>query len=301
MKRMLTLLLAGLMLLSGCAPEKSTQQTGRTEYDFYYLQSDISKTTGGSALAIESIEIEVADDAKTETIITALITELLHGPRDTSLTRLIPEDTELLEVKVIGGQAVVDLSVEYSNLSGVALTLADYAIALTLTQLPDIMSVKVTVLGRDLAYREKQVFMAQDVLLEPEGDVVNTVPVDLYFRNERGLLQREKRMLDIYEGETQVGAVTRALQNGPENKDLTVVLPEGFKTKSVWQEEDTCYVNLISVLLPEEVDRRELELAIQAIAKSMCSLEGVEEVQFLVDGEFATHYGAVDIEEPYTN
>ena len=301
MKRMLTLLLAGLMLLSGCAPEKSTQQTGRTEYDFYYLQSDISKTTGGSALAAESIQIEMADDAKTETIITAMVTELLHGPRDTTLTRLIPENTELLEVKVVGGQAVVDLSVEYSNLSGVALTLADYAIALTLTQLPDIMSVKVTVLGRDLAYREKQVFMAQDVLLEPEGDVVNTVPVDLYFRNERGLLQREKRMLDIYEGETQVGAVTRALQNGPENKDLTVVLPEGFKTKSVWQEEDTCYVNLISVLLPEEVDRWELELAIQAIAKSMCSLEGVEEVQFLVDGEFATHYGAVDIEEPYTN
>lgn len=300
MKRMLTLLLAGLMLLSGCAPEESKQQTGRTEYDFYYLQSDISKTTGGSALATESIQIEVADDAKTETIITALITELLHGPRDTSLTRLIPEDTELLEVKVTGGQAVVDLSVEYSNLSGVELTLADYAIALTLTQLPDIMSVKVTVLGRDLAYREKQIFMAQDVLLEPEGDVVSTVQVELYFRNDGGRLQREKRMLDVYEGETQVGAVARALQNGPEDKDLVVVLPEGFKTKSVWQEEDTCYVNLISALLPEEVDQRELELAIQAIGRSMCSLEGVEEVQFLVDGEFATHYGTVNIEEPYT-
>ena len=62
-----------------------------------------------------------------------------------------------------------------------------------------------------------------------------------------------------------------------------------------------CHLSHHLVLLPEEVDRRELELAIQAIAKSMCSLEGVEEVQFLVDGEFATHYGAVDIEEPYTN
>jgi len=300
MKRMLTLLLAGLMMLSGCAPAESEQQSGRREYDFYYLESDISRTTGG-ALATESIQIEVADDAKTETIITAMVTELLHGPRDTTLTRLIPEDTELVDVRVTGGQAVVDLTVEYSTLSGVALTLADYAIALTLTQLPDIMSVKITVLGRDLAYREKQIFMAQDVLLEPEGDVVNTVPVELYFCNENGRLQREKRMLDVYEGETQVGAVARALQSGPEDKNLVVVLPEGFKTKSVWQEEDTCYVNLISALLPMDADQRQLELAVQAIAKSMCSLESVEEVQFLVDGEFATYYGPVEIEEPYTN
>ena len=86
------------------------------------------------------------------------------------------------------------------------LTLADQAITLTLTQLPDILSVQITVRGQELAYRSKQVFTARDVLVAPEGDVVGTAEVTLYFPDESGVLQPEERTLELYEGDTQVSA-----------------------------------------------------------------------------------------------
>ena len=41
------------------------------------------------------------------------------------------------------------------------------------------------------------------------------------------------------------------------------------------------------------------ELALEALARSLSSLDAVDEVRFLVDGEFAASYGSVDISEPY--
>ena len=92
-------------------------------------------------------------------------------------------------------------------------------------------------------------------------------------------------MLDLYEGDTQVSAVAQALERGPENRELTSALPEGFQVKSVWQEEDICYVNLSSALL-EEIGESAVRTALEALENSLGSLESVEEIRFLVDGEF---------------
>ena len=121
-----------------------------------------------------------------------LMQELLAGPQDETLRSTIPAGTALLSLDMEGSRALVDLSTPYGTLSGVALTLADQAITLTLTQLPDIMSVKITVRGRELAYREKQVFAARDVLLAPEGDVVSTVDVMLTRRCRSGCARRRR-------------------------------------------------------------------------------------------------------------
>ena len=211
----------------------------------------------------------------------------------------IPAGTSLLSLKLQGGRATVDLSAGYASLSGVALTLADYAVTLTLTQVPEISSVKITVRGQELAYRDKQTFASRDVLLVPEEDVVGTVQAVLYFLDENGTLAPEERTLDLYEGDTQVFAVARALENGPESKKLSAVLPEGFRVRSVWLEEDVCYVNLSSSQLEALPPEADLHTAVASLARSLCSLESVGEVRFLVDGEFARLYGAVDISEPY--
>ena len=94
-------------------------------------------------------------------------------------------------------------------------------------------------------------------------------------------------------------AVARALENGPESKKLSAVLPEGFRVRSVWLEEDVCYVNLSSSQLEALPPEADLHTAVVSLARSLCSLESVGEVRFLVDGEFARLYGAVDISEPY--
>ena len=47
------------------------------------------------------------------------------------------------------------------------------------------------------------------------------------------------------------------------------------------------------------MEEARLDMALEALARSLSSLESVDEVRFLVDGEFAASYGSVDISEPY--
>lgn len=294
-------LCAVLLLTTGCAYAAASGQREANAYLLYFQEADLDEAPGGDALRTETIYLEEAGALDTQGLAELLLTELLKGPLDETLRPTVPAGTTLLSVEVSGSHARVDLSSAYGTLSGVALTLADYAVTLTLTQVPEIATVGITVRGRELAYREKQVFSARDVLLSSTEDVVGTVPAVLYFRNGDGALTAEARTLDLYEGDTQVAAVVKALERGPENKDLQAVLPEGLRVKSVWQEEDVCYVNLPSGAVEALPPDPPLSTALRALADALCSLDTVAEVRFLVDGEFAESYGNVDVSRPYTS
>ena len=294
-RRMCLLLSAALLLLTiGCAREV---QEETESYSLYFLEAE--PEMGGGVLQTEKAYLPELEAAGPEEAAKSLMEALLQGPLDMTLKSPIPAGTSLLSLKLQGGRATVDLSAGYASLSGVALTLADYAVTLTLTQVPEISSVKITVRGQELAYRDKQTFASRDVLLVPEEDVVGTVQAVLYFLDESSMLAPEERTLDLYEGDTQVFAVARALENGPESKKLSAVLPEGFRVRSVWLEEDMCYVNLSSSQLEALPPEANLHTAVFSLARSLCSLGTVGEVRFLVDGEFARLYGTVDISEPY--
>ncbi len=294
MKRMIGALLAAALALlcAGCGEARS----GETAYALYFQEAEAEM--GSGALRAETAYLPQESGSVEETA-AALMEALLQGPLDMTLKSPIPAGTSLLELRVEGGRAYVDVSAAYASLSGVALTLADYAVALTLTQIPEIGSVRITVRGQELAYRDKQTFTSRDVLLTAEEDVVGTVAAVLYFPDSDGTLCGEERTLDLYEGDTQVFAVVRALENGPVSKRLSAALPEGFRVRSVWQEEGVCYVNLASSQLETLPPDTELSPAIRAITQSLRSLDSVEEIRFLVDGVFAKTYGTVDISGAY--
>lgn len=298
-KRIISVLLClSLVLIPGFVGELIPRAADEEGYALYFLVEEYGDAAGGGALSPEWVDIQTED---TQELATKLVEKLLEGPTQEGFKSAIPSGTSLLSLELRGRRAVVDLSASYGSLSGIALTLADYAITLTLTQLPDIYAVEITVRGNQLVYRNQQIFTARDVLLYTEEDVVGTVTVELYFPDETGKLTPQKRELQLYEGDTQVGAVVAALTDGPEGKKLQKVFPEDFQVRSAWQEEEVCYVNLSSALLEDspELGSAVIERALTAIGKSMCSLESVSETRFLVDGEFAAQYGGVDISEPY--
>lgn len=298
MKKRLALLLCCALAFSCCACYSGTKEEEETAYQLYFMAKELDGYPGGGALQSETVYLPGLEDAEPRELAEALMEELLKGPLDERLKSPIPAGTSLLSLEVTGSRAVVDLSAAYGALSGVMLTLADYAVTLTLTQLPDISLVKITVRGRELAYRDRQTFTAQDAQLAPEGDVVSTVPATLYFLDADGQLTGEERTLSLFEGDTQVSAVARALERGPESKELVSALPEDFRVKSVWLEEDVCYVNLSSALLEDPLPEEQLAAALQALERSFCSLETVSETQFLVDGELTDAYGLARAAEP---
>ena len=281
---MLTVLLMGIGGAIGKVGVR--QESGGSAYALYFVERDLRSADGGDALRSEERTLEDSG-LSTEELAAALMTELLKSP--------FPKGTALLSAEQKGTELRVDLSAAYSTLSGVGLSLADYAITLTLTQLPDVARVRITVAGRELDYRSRQVFLARDILTVPKEDVVGTVDASLYFVNGDGALTAEARTLNLYEGDTQVSAVVRALENGPETKGLSGVLPEGFKVRKVWLEEEICYVSLSSALLEGQPEPETLSQAVLALEQSLLSLESVEEVRFLVDGELADTYGPIDL------
>ena len=272
------------------------QESGGSAYALYFVERDLRSADGGDALRSEERTLEDGG-LSTEELAAALVAELLKGPADPTLKSPFPKGTALLSAEQKGTELRVDLSAAYSTLSGVGLSLADYAITLTLTQLPDVARVRITVAGRELDYRSRQVFLARDILTVPKEDVVGTVDTSLYFVNGDGALTAEARTLNLYEGDTQVSAVVRALENGPETKGLSGVLPEGFKVRKVWLEEEICYVSLSSALLEGQPEPETLSQAVLALEQSLLSLESVEEVRFLVDGELADTYGPTALPE----
>lgn len=280
MRKRLCLLLL-LLLLTGCQRE----EPARTAYQLYFQEADLTCSAGESPFRTETVYLYDEETDTSSRLAEALVSELLKGPADETLKSALPAGTTLLSLEIEGDRARVDLSPSYESLSGVALTLADSAIAMTLSQVPELSSVQITVRGRELAYRERQVLNLRELLLTPEEDVISTVDVMLYFLDQEGRLTAAEQTLDLYEGDTQVSAVARALEEKPEGRDLYPPLPEGFQVKSVWLEEDICYVNLSSALL-EGLEDSVLQTALQALEESLSSLEAVEEVRFLVDGEF---------------
>lgn len=293
MKKRLCLLLPVLLLLAGCRRE----EPARTAYELYFQEADLTYSAGESPFRTETVYLYDEETATASRLAEALVNELLKGPADETLKSTLPAGTTLLSLKIEGDRAQVDLSPAYESLSGVALTLADSAIAMTLSQVPELSSVQITVRGRELAYRERQVLNIREVLLTAEEDVISTVDAMLYFLNQEGRLTAAEQTLDLYEGDTQVSAVARALERQPEGRDLVSPLPEGFQVKSVWLEEDICYVNLSSALL-EGLEEGAARTALQALESSLSSLEAVEEVRFLVDGEFRRDMGVMeDLEE----
>ena len=194
----------------------------------------------------------------------------------------------------------MDFSSAYGQLSGMELTIADYCVTLSLSQIVGIYSVRITVNGTELIYRDSNIFLAGDVLMTSQDDVVQNLSLRLYFPDrETGELTAEERLLTVYEGESQAEVILSALKAGPESESLSPLLPTGFAVLTVRTEGGICYLNLPKgdqYLMPE--DETEQQRMVQGLVNSLCSARGVRQIQLLLDGEVASSLGSVEISQP---
>ena len=213
-----------------------------------------------------------------------LLERLLADAPDAGVRAPMPGGTTLLSLSVLGNWARVDFSRQYARLAGIDLTLADYCVTLTLTQLDGVNAVSITSGGRELPYRETQVLLSADTLLSSRESGLRPITVSLYFLDSKtGELRAEQQTLALYEGQTRVNALLEALAQGPEDDSLVSLLPEDFAVISSRIENGVCYLNLpASGSLPENEAERDLMLS--ALEQSILSLGGVDEVQFLIEG-----------------
>lgn len=289
-------LLAALVAFASCA--KSAQEDEESGYALYFL-SDLDTSGGGDAIAASSLRFTPGEAMSTEDCVRALMELLLAGPDEAALHSPIPEGTALRSLKVSGRRAEIDLSAQYARFSGIDLSLADYCITLTLSQLPNVNAVSITANGSELPYRKTQVLLSADTLLSSRESGLRPITVQLYFLDsETGELRAEQQTLALYEGQTRVNALLEALAQGPEDDSLLSLLPEDFSVVSSRIENGVCYLSIpANVSLPEDEGTRALLFG--SLEKSILSLSGVDEVQILIEGESGVGpAAAMDAPEP---
>lgn len=294
-KRRMSLLASLLVLLTACSAPAGPEQGTEGVLVYYLLPEEEARGADRIGARWESLALpEGADDLAEAQ---AVVERLMAGPGDESMYSPLPEGVELLGLELRDRTAYVDFSGEIRDLSGVELALADYCLTLSLTALDSVRAVTVTAQGRPLGQQPKQVFYERDVLLSDMGDVLQTVEVSLYFLNADGALAAENRMLSLYEGQTLAEALVAALLEGPESRELLRAVPEGFAINYVRVDSGVCYLSLPAsslALLPQ--DGQTQQMILWSLADSLYSIDSVEEIRLLADGEELKLFGSVPVE-----
>ena len=294
-KRIAAALLAALLVLSLAAC--GTQKTGLR----LYYPADLSAKHKSDAITSVLVDWKkvTGDDRGRQQQAQYIMELLLGGCKASGFTSPIPIGTTVRSCTVTGGTVSVDLSGEYDQLVGIDRTIADYCITLSLLQLTGIYAVRITVMGA--SQDADHVYTSAQVLLTSPEDIVRTVEVTLYFPDEADNLVAEERRLTVYEGETPAEAVVKALAERPMDSysGLKPLLPKNFTALGANVDGNTCYLNLsanCAELMPESTVQQRMVL--RGIVNSLCSLEEVEQVQILLNGDYQMLLGTQPISRP---
>lgn len=140
MKRsVFTLLLCVLLIFSGCQVVRKPNK----ELCFYYLQSSIVYGSTDGVIAAEN------KHAPNEPDLENLIVQYLEGPGEPSLRSPFPANTRLVSVHLRGDTLEIQLSVDFSILTGMDRTLACACLAKTVFPLTTAEQVLILTEGSD--------------------------------------------------------------------------------------------------------------------------------------------------------
>ena len=126
-------------------------------YPVYFLRSEDSMGLG-DVLMPEPRVIPPDMD-----VIDGLLNCLLEGPEEEELTSSLPSGVTVKSWSLEDGLLIIDFSARYATLSGISLSLADYSIVKTMTQLEQVDAVEIKADGDAIFYRNHQSLTADDI------------------------------------------------------------------------------------------------------------------------------------------
>lgn len=296
MRRMLALTLA-LLSLCACVPVVVVEPVSGEEYGLWFAVESDSARRDYSAVAREGRRWAQ------EPSVRELVQALLDGPESDDLYAPFPGGVTIQSIAVDeeSKTARVDLSEQYGGLAGFELTLADYCITLTLCQLPQVETVRVTVEGKTIPYRDRQDLRTGDVLLSGiTAEEPDTFLAVLYFPSRTGgALTAEYRQVTRADGSSAVEIVMAELLRGPTDRVGSLSLPEGTQVRSLTVRDGLCQADLSAEFLRNvSAEEEQAGLTLYALVNTLCALSGISQVQLLIEGETVETYGGVSAAAP---
>lgn len=287
---LLGVLMSMLMLLSAC------DDTG-VNYTVYH------KNAGGDRLIPETQKIN--EGASKEETISFLLNCLASAPKTEGAVSVLPEGTELLGVSISGKTAVLDLSSEYYNNTGVDELLSRMAIVNTVCGIDGVDSVRIRVGGSPLVStitgHEIGIISGLDVANGPQDTAVAAKEtVTLYFPDKEGThLVPERREIELQASISVERLIISGLAKGPDNEELVQIIPSDINLISIETNDGVCFVNISGDFVDKiQSGSSSTTMALYSIVNSLTELDGINSVQILIDGKTGTEFGNFVLDVP---
>jgi len=269
-----------LALAIFCGFASCTARNSNTESISVYFLTEINDESSGSAVA--AVQINVSPHADK---VTAAMRTLLSGSG--GYKSPFSGGVKLLSVRTAGESVTIGLSEEFGGMSGAELAAAEACTALTLCEIVGVSEVKLTVNGEAHPLGSKDFLTAQSIVI---GDL-SLKPMEhetvIYFSDgDAKYVVAETRNIVIRENEALERYVIEEMIKGPDGEGLSSVLPRGTQLINIVPESGICLVNFTAEFGEILTGAVDLEIqAIAAVTNTLCALEGIDGVQYLVEGE----------------
>lgn len=266
--------------LSACGQE---EPSGENVCQVYYVSSSETK--------VESHPYEMTAQSP-EDRLNELLDCLCAIPEKLEYKAPLAMGFQVLEVKQEGSMLMLDVDQAYLDLPVITEILVRAAIVRTLTQLPEVSYVGITVEGNQLydSMGRPVGWMNAEQFIDNDGNEINTYElarIRLYFASEDGASLICTTREQYYSTSMQLERfVLEELIAGPDSRTegLYPSVNPNTKIVNVTTKDGICYVNLDETFLTV-INNVPTEESVYAIVNSLVELSNINKVQILVNGE----------------
>ena len=277
---LLGMLFFPVLLMTGCS---HAEQKG-TAVDISYLNKKETK------LVAETHYLESTD---TKDMIVEVLTLLCSVPDNKELKATLTSGINIITYSYDGEQVIVSLGEKYKELSGTTEVLTRAALVRSLTNIPDVNYVMLTVNGESLTDLSGNAIgaMTADMFVNNAGTQVekveSKVTLRLYFANETGdglvAVNRELTHNADLSNVPMEKLVVEQLISGPASDETFPTVSPDTKLVKITVKDGVCYLTFDSTMLTA-VNNVTTDVTIYSIVNSLVELSNINKVQISIDG-----------------
>lgn len=236
----------------------------------------------------------------TDYLVEAVLNELKKGPQNSKNRPIFNKETDVISIIKNNHEVTIDLSHQFFFDTSSKNLLTTYAIVKSLCQLSDVKSVLVTCRGSEITasdgtkigfLSDKDIDLVTDTLTKDSKKIV------LYFADKNGeVLIGENRTIKISDTNPIEQYIVKELIKGTTLSDAKSIISPDTELISAQTTDNVCFVNFKSGFVEKNAGNEKTEkLIIYSIVNSLCKLDSVSSVQFLIDGMKIENFGSLNI------
>ena len=287
-------------LFTGCTSSDNVEQQtyGSEGYCEIYYVDNITQM-----LKAENV---IMDSEKQNEQVLSLFKKLSGIAKTEESSGVVPRGLEINSISIDNGTLTIDFNAVYNSMTAGEELAFRAAAVYTFTSLDFVDYLLITVDGNELKTANgmpmgklgrEDVIMNGDISAEPTNYEILT----LYFENSEGsALSTEIREVQVNPNLPVERYIVEQVIAGPEDESLRSTVPYDTKIRDISTADGVCYVDLSVEFVNKQLGlEKDALAAVYSIVNSLCEIEDVTKVQFLIEGEKLDSYrNVIDLSKP---